>query len=429
MQMLTEQDAERDPGLREYGLLPAQAGSIPALLDDQAQGALDNLVRLATSLCGVPYGVVNIITSDHQMQIAASGVDAGICSRDDSMCATVFLGPGTTVVQDASQDPRFAANPFVTGEIADVRFYASVPLRASTGLVLGSLCVFSDQAELPTPEQITLVEVLAQQVVELFELQHRTLQLNDALAELERSNAMLAEFAGRVSHDLRTPLTTILGYVELAEDDPGISADHPAMEYLALIGASGRRMLGTLDDVLDYSRAEGTLNRERVSLLAVTAEAAQDLGVDLGLGSGILCEDAELFADRAQLRALVQNLLANSLNYPHPLRELEVTVTASSCPRGVTVHVSDNGKGILPADRERSMQPLVRLGRPGDGPGTGLGLATCGRIAQAHGGGLSISETAGGGATVSVLFPAGPTGTGRRRPGSELATARTGSQS
>src|SRR3712207_7144267 len=49
-------------------------------------------------------------------------------------------------------------------------------------------------------------------------LQHRTLQLNAALEELERSNAMLAEFAGRVSHDLRAPLTTILGYVELAED-------------------------------------------------------------------------------------------------------------------------------------------------------------------------------------------------------------------
>ena len=78
--------------------------------------------------------------------------------------------------------------------------------------------------------------MLAHQVVELLELQHRTLQLSDALAELRRSNTMLAEFAGRVSHDLRIPLTTILGYVELAEDDPDIPAGHPAAEYLALIG-------------------------------------------------------------------------------------------------------------------------------------------------------------------------------------------------
>lgn len=403
-QMLTDQDL-RDLDLRKYGLLPDTAGQIPELVDEQARGALNNLVRLAASLCGVPYSVVNIITSGHQLQIAASGTDASICSREDSMCASVFLEPGTTVVRDASQDPRFAANPFVTGEIANVRFYVSVPLRTASGLVLGSLCVFSESAELPGREQIDVLEVLAQQVVELLELQHRTLQLSEALAELERSNAMLAEFAGRVSHDLRAPLTTILGYVELAEDDPEIPKDHPVKEYLQLIGSGGQRMLGTLQDVLDYSRVNGQLNRERVSLLVVTAEAAQDLGVSLGLGTGILCEDAQLYADRSQLRTMVQNLLGNSLNYRDPQRDLRVAVTATSCPRGLTVHVADNGKGILPADRPRAVEPLVRLNRPGDGPGTGLGLATCSRIAQAHGGELTISDTPGGGATVSVTFP------------------------
>ena len=77
-------------------------------------------------------------------------------------------------------------------------------------------------------------------------------------------------------------------------------------------------MLGTLEDVLDYSRVDGSLRRERVSLLAVTAEAARDLGVDLGDASGIYCDDAGLVADRAQLRTLLQNLLANSLNYQEP---------------------------------------------------------------------------------------------------------------
>ena len=216
---------------------------------------------------------------------------------------------------------------------------------------------------------------------------------------------MLAEFAGRVSHDLRSPLTTILGYVELAEDDPDIQPDHPFAEYLGHIGSGGRRMLVTLDDVLDYARADGTINRERLSLLAVSAEAAQDLGLDLGLASGILCEDAELFADRSQLRTLLQNLLANSLNYQSPDRALRVTVRAEPGAHGTTVYVADNGKGILPAERSKAVEPLVRLNRPGDGPGTGLGLATCRRIAQAHGGELSISDTPGGGTTVSVTFP------------------------
>ncbi|MHC6595111.1 GAF domain-containing sensor histidine kinase [Arthrobacter sp. C152] len=398
--MLTDQETERAPGLREYGLLPPAAGEKPGLADDRAQGSLDNLVRLAASLCAVPYSVVNIITDDEQVQIAAAGIDPGVCSREDSMCAVVFADGATTVVPDASKDPRFAANPFVTGVIANVRFYASVPLETSSGLVLGSLCVFSGEARLPAPEKIELLEVLARQVVELLELQHRTLQLNDALVELRRSNGMLSEFAGRVSHDLRAPLTTILGYVELAQDDPGIPPSHPSLEYLELIGSAGRRMLATLEGVLDYSRADGALRPERVSLLAVTAEAAQDLGAESGPGNGISCEDADLFADRAQLRTLVQNLLANALNYPSPGRELQVVVSAEEGPRGVTVSVADNGKGILPADRERALKPLVRLNRPGDGPGTGLGLSTSRRIAQAHGGELAISDTPGGGTTV-----------------------------
>ena len=163
-------------------------------------------------------------------------------------------------------------------------------------------------------------------------------------------------------------------------------------------------MLKTLEDVLAYSRVGGALHRERLSLLAVTAEAARDLGVDLGPSSGIFCDDAQLFADSVQLRLLLQNLLANALNYRSPERELKVTVGADASEQGMTVIVADNGVGISPADRKRAMEPLVRLNRAGDGPGTGLGLATCRRIAQAHGGELEIRDAPGGGASISVLF-------------------------
>ncbi|MEO8284102.1 MAG: HAMP domain-containing sensor histidine kinase [Pseudarthrobacter sp.] len=400
----TAAESERTAAIRNYGLAPTDAGRPPSFPDAEAGGALSNLVTLAARLCGVPFIVVNIITEDQQVQIAASGVDPGVCSREDSMCAKVFLSGQTTVVPDASLDVRFADNPFVTGQIATVRFYASVPLETASGFVLGSLCIFSDGPASPTAEQIGMLEVLAHQVVEVLELQHRTLQLSEALAELERSNAMLGEFAGRVSHDLRIPLTTMLGYIELAEDDPDIPPGHPAVEYLQFIGGGGRRMLKTLEDVLEYAQVDGTLHRERVSLLAVAEEAAHDLGVDLGPSSGIFCDDAELLADPVQLRVLLQNLMANSLNYRSPERDLRVAVSASAGERGVTVSVADNGVGISPADRNRAVEPLVRLNRAGDGPGTGLGLATCRRIAHAHGGELDIRDSPGGGATISVLF-------------------------
>jgi signal transduction histidine kinase len=396
-------DISRDLELQEYGLDPAADSTL--LPNAAVMSALQNLVRLATELCGAPFGVVNIISAEYQHQIGAWGVDPGVCSREDSMCAKVFLSRERTVVADASQDPRFADNPFVTGEIGNVRFYASVPLQTKSGFVPGTLCVFSDKTNELRPEQVSMLEVLAKQVVELLELQHRTVQLDRTYAELRDSNAKLAGFAGRVSHDLRIPLTTILGYVELVEDDPDVEPNSTAARYLDRIGSSGRRMLGMLEDVLSYSRVGGTVQPTQVSLREVTEEVARDLGIENH--RIVEVEDLTLHADRGQLRTLLQNLLSNAMNYRSPERDLRVRISGVSNYQGATVFVADTGKGIRPEDRAKALEPLVRLRREGDGPGSGLGLATCSSIAKAHGGDLNLTETPGGGTTVAISFPAG----------------------
>ncbi|MGF4044059.1 GAF domain-containing sensor histidine kinase [Paenarthrobacter nitroguajacolicus] len=396
-------DISRDLELQEYGLDPAVDSTL--LPNAAVMSALQNLVRLATELCGAPFGVVNIISAEYQHQIGAWGVDPGVCSREDSMCAKVFLTRERTVVADASKDPRFADNPFVTGEIGKVRFYASVPLQTESGFVPGTLCVFSDKTNELSPEQLSMLEVLAKQVVELLELQHRTVQLDRTYAELRHSNAKLAAFAGRVSHDLRIPLTTILGYVELVEDDPDVEPNSTAARYLDRIGSSGRRMLGMLEDVLSYSRVGGAIQPAQVSLREVTEEVARDLGIE---NDGVVeVQDLRLHADRGQLRTLLQNLLSNAMNYRSPDRELLVRISGVSNYHGATIFVADNGKGIKPEDRAKALEPLVRLRRQGDGPGSGLGLATCSAIAKAHGGDLTLAETPDGGTTVTVSFPAG----------------------
>lgn len=321
------------------------------------------------------------------------------------MCAKVFLSREVTVVADASRDPRFADNPFVTGAIGTVRFYASVPLETGSGFVPGTLCVFSETAQELSPGQVDMLVVLAKQVVELLELQHRTAQLDRTLAELKESNARLAAFAGRVSHDLRTPLTTMLGYLEMLQDTPGILAVPGAPDDLEKIDASGRRMLGMLQDVLSYSRVGGGIQPEWVSIQSAAREVLWDLKIEDP--EMVEVQDARVRADRSQLRTLLQNLLSNAINYRSPHRHLQVRITTTSNYQGTTIFVADNGKGIAPEDRARVLEPLVRLHREGDGSGTGLGLATCRSIAKAHGGELTLSETSGGGTTVAVSFPAG----------------------
>ncbi|KSU76087.1 GAF domain-containing protein [Pseudarthrobacter enclensis] len=395
-------DISRDLELLEYGLNPSPHS--PLLPNETVLKAIQNLVGLAAELCGTPFGVVNIVSAAHQHQVGAWGVDPGVCSRQDSMCSKVFLTGEKTIVADASRDSRFADNPFVAGDLGRVRFYASVPLETATGFIPGSLCVFSETAQELTPAQEGMLEVLAKQVVELLELQRRTVQLDRAYAELEESNARLAGFAGRVSHDLRSPLTTMLGYLEMLQDDPDITAVPGAAEDLEKISGSGRRMLAMLEDVLSFSRVGGGIQREYVSLRTAATEAAWDLGINDP--SLVDIEDATIHADRGQLRTLLQNLLSNALNYRSPQRPLRIRVSGVSNYHGSTVFVADNGKGIAPEDRAKVLEPLVRLHRDGDGAGTGLGLATCSSIAKAHGGELTLTETPGGGTTVAVSFPA-----------------------
>jgi GAF domain-containing protein len=106
-------EQERLKALAGYGIVGA-----PPLPD------LPSVVELAAYVCGVPTAAVNIISASQQLQMAAYGFEASVCAREDSMCAISIVEPETVVVRDATQDPRFADSPYVTGEIDNIRFYA-----------------------------------------------------------------------------------------------------------------------------------------------------------------------------------------------------------------------------------------------------------------------------------------------------------------
>ncbi|WP_284984002.1 GAF domain-containing sensor histidine kinase [Arthrobacter sp. efr-133-TYG-118] len=412
-QLYDVKEQARQAALSQYGL---PGGILPRAgheYDDalERRSGLDKLAGLAAKICGVPYGVVNIITAEEQHQIAAAGLEPAVCSREESMCARTFLDGVTTVIRDASADPRFTANPFVTGEIANVRFYASVPLVAASGHVLGTLCVFSDRKGSLSGEQEDALETLAAQTVDVLELRHRTRLLDEAMKELRRSNESLTEFAGRVSHDLRNPLTAIIGYVELSEQDPAVQPESPAVDYLHSIGGSGRRMLAMLDDLLSYSRLGGALDRSTISLRALVSDIEKDLHPAIEeTGAIIECNDIPLSGDPAQLRTLLQNLVSNSLSYRSPGKTPKIRISGELIDDVAVLRVIDNGRGIPPSDRHRVLEPLIRLQRDSDGPGSGLGLATCMRVVSAHEGKLTIGETPGGGTTVTVSLPSAAAG-------------------
>ena len=363
------------------------------------------LAQLATVVCRVSSAAVNIIDDTTQHTIATFGplIDEGSCANEKSMCAIGFHSDALIVSPDTAADPRYAANPFVTGELAHFRFYASATLRTPDGWEIGTLCVFNDEPASLTEAQRGGLQTLARQVIDLFELRRRTRLLQNKISELERSQQQLVSFAGQISHDLKTPLTSIIGFAEMASDRDSVAGDEVALRYVERTQASGRRMLGLIDDLLDYARVGGMLRREEVSLRAVFEQVKSDLRwAAVGAGVAVSCDDATVYGDPSQIRLLMQNLLTNALKYGRPVDgRIEVSVCQVDGAR--QLRVADNGTGIPPEERATVLEPLARL--RDDVPGTGLGLATCQRIARAHGGQLMLAETPGGGLTVVVELP------------------------
>jgi signal transduction histidine kinase len=377
-----------------------EAIAVYAPFHDAVVPDLQGLVRLAASVCGVSTAVLNIIDDRQQHQIAAVGFTAASCAREDSMCAVVLEDPATVTVVDARLDERFAANPFVTGVIADVRFYASTPLVTPSGVAIGTLCVFDEEPRELTAEQARAIELLAHQVVDVLEL-HR------ATRELEQSNARLTMFASQVSHDLRNPLAALSGFLQVAQDS-GELEDAPTAAYAVdRAEAAAERMSSMVTDLLAYAKAGARPRRDEVDHAGLLRAVREDLDAVIVETGAEIAVDADLHVvgDPMMLRMLFQNLLANAIKFSAAGgRAPHIAVTAAELPGAWRITVDDDGPGVPPADRDRVFGLMERAAGD-DVPGLGIGLAAGRRIVDAHGGSIAIEDSPLGGARIAVTLP------------------------
>lgn len=163
------------------------------VLDTPSDGAIDRLTTLAAHLFDTPIALVSLVDEDRQWFKAKIGLEADQTARDQAFCAhTITQAPGSVmVVEDATLDPRFAANPLVVGQPA-IRFYAGATLSTREGYNLGTLCVIDDKPR-PRPEPATLerLQLLARIVVDEFELAqaHRKAEAKRRLLEIAEGMA------------------------------------------------------------------------------------------------------------------------------------------------------------------------------------------------------------------------------------------------
>ncbi|WP_306216049.1 sensor histidine kinase [Actinoplanes sp. RD1] len=398
------------------------------LLDRPAGDELEAVVRVAAAVAGVPTATLNLIDENRQCQLTTTGFTGGDSPRSDSMCAVHFLDGDFVWVRDAREHPMFAANPWVTGLLADVRFYASAPLVTPQGHALGSLCVFDAEPRDLTPAQIDRLQDLAQVILALFErrrqaringellvsaeAQHHALErahteLAATNAELRRSNTELEHFAGVVSHDLAAPLAVVGGYLELLGDEYGTVLDPQAHQWITAAARAVTRSQALIDSLLQYARAGSSpCRRTEADLSEVADQALMDLRDVIGSAGAAVTVAPDLphlAGDPVLLRQLLQNLVGNAVKYRRPDVPARVRVAGQRRGGDWLITVADNGIGIAGPDRERVFEMFTQVDTAT--AGFGVGLSTCRRIVERHGGRIWAEATPGGGTTVAFTLP------------------------
>jgi signal transduction histidine kinase len=255
------------------------------------------------------------------------------------------------------------------------------------------------------------------------------------VAELQRSNKELEQFASAASHDLQEPLRVISGFAQLIEERYKGTLDQKGDDFIRRIVDGSRRMHHLINDLLDYSRVT-TRGRpfKRVDCNEVLQKALANLRTAVDEASAVITVDSlpVVSADETQLVRLFQNLVGNAVKYRKKEEPARVHISAgavsdrrklagcvpgenASLPdKGWLFSVQDNGIGIAPRSFERIFEIFQRLHSRSDYPGTGIGLAICKKIVERHGGCIWVESELGKGSSFFFILA--------ERPG-EVATA------
>jgi signal transduction histidine kinase len=230
---------------------------------------------------------------------------------------------------------------------------------------------------------------------------------NEKLREADR---MKDEFVALISHDLRTPLTSIMGYLELALENE----DLPETErgYLQVVERNSERLMHLVNDLLFVARLEAgemDIHLDELDLATVVRQAVEEAGPRARAKEIVLESETDsvptVSGDPGRMCELLDNLVGNAIKFTPAGGKVDVRLSR----RGefARLEVEDSGIGIAPEDQDRLFERFFRAENTRDGhvSGTGLGLYIARAIVEAHGGRIDVSSTLGAGTCFCVELP------------------------
>ncbi|MCK6453375.1 MAG: MASE1 domain-containing protein [Alphaproteobacteria bacterium] len=230
----------------------------------------------------------------------------------------------------------------------------------------------------------------------------------------EETSRIKSQFLATMSHDLRTPLNSIIGFAEMLRSEPwGPLGSRRYHEYIGHIHDCGQLLLRLMNNILDLSKIEAG-RRDIVPelldwrmvvdhCLQLVAKEAAEKGIAINATAD---PDVTVYADDLAFRQILLNLLSNAVKFT-PRDGRVVLRLSPAIDGGVVLRVADTGIGMDAEGVKTALEPYSQVHKPVPlrEPGTGLGLPISARLAELHGGSLTIDSTPGKGTTVRVVFP------------------------
>lgn len=315
--------------------------------------------------------------------------------------------PRVTTVRVATLASALAAAPLIlllqagSGSHID-----AVPIALGAG-VLCSLVLLRLTGVIHALDRLRVDERLARAEAET--AQRLLTEQNERLREADR---LKDEFVALISHDLRTPLTSIIGYVELAQEEE-LAAD--VRSHLQVVSRNGERLLALVNDLLFVARLQAgelSLDPDDVELDGVvreTVEAVEPRAAAKGIALTCALDLVpQAHADRRRLLQLLDNLLSNAVKFTPAGGSVHVALGREN--GAAVLEVTDTGIGIAPGDQRLLFERFFRAENAVERqvPGTGLGLYISRVIAEAHDGSLSVRSELGHGSTFRLELPLVP---------------------
>ncbi|HEY4156334.1 MAG TPA: GAF domain-containing sensor histidine kinase [Puia sp.] len=368
------------------------------ILDSSPEEAFDGITRLAAAICQTAAAAILLIDSQSLWFKSVLGLEIRETPLNNTLVAEA-RNPGIFIVPDARKEERFAGKPLIAGD-PELVFYAGVPLVDPEGWLLGLLCVMDRKpGELSEMQQESL-QMLAGQVLQLLKWRKAALDIEKLKEDLDETKYELEQFTYVISHDIKSPLSSIVLSAEMLRENFGDAIDENNDQLLNVLSRASFKIRNLVEAVHSFYRGKRVLNepaepfelRSSIESVVLLLKAGRSAQINYP------AEDVFMHGNRVALEQILINLLQNAIRYS----DKEITVVDIRFRETESFYyfeVQDNGRGIALADQQKIFEPFTSLGIPDRAGirGTGLGLTTVKNLVEKQGGEIGLHSTPGEG--------------------------------